>query len=91
MKVLLSALVVVQLHALSAWAQETLELLPNRKELFIDDYVVSKISNLQRKLHQPIKYPENPILRPEYPWENLIVQTRNAPFWDPADSVWKLF
>jgi hypothetical protein len=91
MKVLFITLVVVQLHSLLAWAQETLDLQPNRKQLFIDDYVVSKISNLQRKLHQPIKYPENPILRPQHPWENLIVQTRNAPFWDPVENVWKLF
>jgi len=91
MKVLLTILVFWQLHFLLAQAQELLELKPNRKQLFIDDYIISKLSNLERRLHQPTKYSGNPILRPAHPWENLIIQTRNAPFWDPAEKTWKLF
>ena len=71
--------------------QWSMELRPGRKQLFIDDEVVGKLRNLRRRLHQPVKNPVEPILRPEHPWENLALQTRNAPFWDPQAGVWKLY
>jgi len=72
-------------------AQWTMEVRARQKQLFLDDQVVGKVRNLRRTLHQPAKNPEAPILRPEHAWENLIVQTRNAPFWDPQAGVWKLY
>jgi len=43
MKVLLYTFVIVQLHSLSAWDQDTVALEPRRKQLFIDDYVISML------------------------------------------------
>ena len=62
---------------------------PEHKELFVDDYLIGKLVNLKRTLHQPVKH--GPVLRPENPWENLAVQTRNVPFWVPDEKVWKLY
>lgn len=72
-------------------AQWTMELRAREKQLFLDDHVISKVSNLRRTVHQPAKNPEAPIVRPDNTWENLVVQTRNAPFWDPQAGVWKLY
>ncbi len=74
-----------------AQAQWTMELRARQKQLFLDDEVIGKIRNLRRAVHQPAKNPETAILRPEHSWENLIVQTRNVPFWDPQAGVWKLY
>ena len=75
----------------SAGAQEHLELRPGEKHLFLDDYVIKEVHNLRRVLHRPKKISAEPVVRPEHPWENLVVQTRNAPFWDPAEQTWKLY
>ena len=41
----------------------------SRHQLFIDDYLVAEMSDLQREFHQVTKHPDNPILRPDKPWE----------------------
>jgi hypothetical protein len=93
MKTRLTAALTVLLAAVltEAPAQWTMELRARQKQLFLDDYVIGKVRNLRRTLHQPAKNPETAILRPEHSWENLVVQTRNAPFWDPQAGVWKLY
>lgn len=75
----------------SSDAQELLELRPGEKHLFLDDHVIKEVHNLRRVVHRPRKISPEPIIRPENPWENLVVQTRNTPFWDPAEKVWKLY
>ena len=82
---------ILTVGALSAAAQEQLELRPGEKQLFLDDYVIKEVHNLQRVIHRPKKISADPVIRPEHPWENLVVQTRNVPFWDPAEQVWKLY
>lgn len=37
-----------------------------KRQLFIDDYVISSMKNITRHFHQPTKYPGNPIM-PGYP------------------------
>lgn len=39
------------------------------KQLFIDDYVVASRRGLARKLHHPDRYPGNPVLAGNEPWE----------------------
>jgi|GEM_PF-789661 len=34
----------------------------SRRQLFIDDYVISSMENLVRRFHQPIKHPDNPLM-----------------------------
>lgn len=38
-------------------------------QLFLDDYLVAGTSNLKREIRKPKKYPGNPILSCDYPWE----------------------
>ncbi|MHB0935148.1 MAG: hypothetical protein ACYDCO_00245 [Armatimonadota bacterium] len=53
------------------------------KYLFIDDHHLDTIDNLARVLHQPEKFPNNVVLRPEHRWENSGIQIRTIPCWDP--------
>lgn len=36
-------------------------------QLFVDDYLISKIENLTRQYHQPSKHPQNPVLKEGMP------------------------
>ncbi|MCK4785704.1 MAG: hypothetical protein KAV87_18255 [Desulfobacteraceae bacterium] len=40
-----------------------------RKELFLDDRFVDEMSGLTRSFHEPVKCPENPVIRADRPWE----------------------
>ncbi|MFA5865452.1 MAG: hypothetical protein WC975_12305 [Phycisphaerae bacterium] len=42
-------------------------------ELFLDKSQISWERNIQRELCQPVKYDKNPVLLPEYPWEESYV------------------
>ncbi|MBI4623203.1 MAG: hypothetical protein HY736_08295 [Verrucomicrobia bacterium] len=91
LRVLLKFAGIFTVATLSAGAQEKLELRPGEKQLFLDDHVIKEVHNLRQVIHRPKKISPDAIIRPEHPWENLVVQTRNAPFWDPAEQVWKLY
>ena len=43
-------------------------------ELFLDHHRISTEYNVRRRLCPPEKYPGNPIIVPEHPWEQLYVQ-----------------
>ena len=60
------------------------------KQLFIDDGIVEEMDNLARKLHQPQKPRGNAVVRPEYRWENVGMQIRQAPVWVPEEGVFKM-
>ncbi len=40
-----------------------------QKQLFIDDYIIESMNNVQKVLNQPEKYPGNPIVKMDQPWE----------------------
>ena len=39
------------------------------KELFLDDVNIEATDHLKRVMHQPKSVQEEPVLRPEFPWE----------------------
>ena len=46
----------------------SVELFPG-KHLFVDDNRLEELSAAKRVLNQPQKHPDNPVMRPERPWE----------------------
>ena len=60
------------------------------KYLFIDDHDIEAIDNLERRLHQPQKFPNNVVIRPEYRWENVGIQVRTTPVWLPDENIFKM-
>ena len=53
------------LLAASAWADDSVArcavTLSDQPQLFLDDYVVAKITNLKREITPPTKHPANPL------------------------------
>ena len=44
----------------------------SQKQLFVDDTVVMDTAEVRRVFHKPKKLPENPILRPTEPSEDMV-------------------
>ncbi len=49
----------------------------SRRQLFVDDYLISSMESLRREYHQPVKHPKNPLVVADRPWEGpeLCVET----------------
>lgn len=75
-------------QALSA---RPLVLRPGERQLFLDDFLLADISGVQRVAHSPVKYAGNPVIRPDIPTDGVAIQTRDAPVWDEAEKVWKIW
>ncbi len=41
----------------------------SNKQLFFDDYLIESLTNAKQGLNPALKADDNPILRPERPWE----------------------
>jgi hypothetical protein len=65
------------------------------RQVFVDDFLIAK-TTLQRNFHQPEYYSQNPVIKPDKPWENKSVGWFAAPFsggawYDPADKLFKMW
>ena len=56
--------------------------------MFLDDYAVAKMENLQSTMHSPTK--KGAVVEPDRPWEKWL-QTRCSPAWDPERKVYKFW
>ncbi len=62
----------------------------SHKYLFIDDHDLEAIDNLARRLHQPQKFANNVVIRPEHRWENVGIQVRTTPVWLAHEGLFKM-
>jgi len=62
-----------------------IELFPG-KHLFVDDYRIEDMRAARRVLKQPQKHPDNPVLRPEHPWEKQGLHLGNL-LYDPGSGT----
>ena len=65
------------------------------RQLFVDDFLIEK-TDLERTFHKVEYCRQNPVLKPEEPWENKSVGWFAAPFsgglwYDPADGLFKMW
>ncbi|MBI1928880.1 hypothetical protein HYR99_32125 [Candidatus Poribacteria bacterium] len=58
--------------------------------LFLDLHHITRIEGLYRRMHQPRRHPENPILRGENPWET-VASLYGTVLYDPQDSLFKMW
>ena len=61
------------------------------RQLFVDDRVIADRSNVELSLHQPVKYPGNPVLVPEHPWEAGSVAIYGTAIYDPQEERFKMW
>lgn len=57
------------------------------KQLFIDDFIIGEMQGVTRRLNQPVKHPQNPLMKKEKPWEYAI--TYGAIVRDERDGLYK--
>jgi len=65
------------------------------RQLFVDDFLIEH-TTLKRTYHRPQYHPDNPILRPDKPWECEDAARAAAPFsdgvfYDPRDNLFKMW
>lgn len=58
-------------------------------QLLFDDFIIEEMHGFTRTLHQPQKYPVNPVLRREHPWEGFRVQVYGTVLYDPGEQLFK--
>ena len=78
-------------RAVLAKPSAVLPLRLGQKQLFLDDYVVQTLNGVERTMHQVRKWPHNPVLRPEHPWELNRVATRSSPVWNREARRWEYY
>ena len=65
---------------------DVLFLKTGRKELFLDTFALQETLNVERVQHQLQKYANNPVIKPEHPWEFRFISGRSAPYWNPEEQ-----
>jgi hypothetical protein len=61
------------------------------RQLFVDDFLVAQ-TTLTRSYHLPEYYPQNPVLKPDKPWEgNSAMVFSDGVWFDPQDKLFKMW
>ncbi|MBC8355539.1 MAG: hypothetical protein H8E66_26475 [Planctomycetes bacterium] len=60
-------------------------------QLFVDDHLIENTTGIRRTVHQWERHPENPVLRPEKPWEfgGNYVSTHGSVIFDEQERLFK--
>lgn len=62
------------------------------RELFLDDVMVARTAAVQRILHQPTKYPRNPVIRHhQRPWQKFRAQLYGTVLYVPEEKLFKMW
>ena len=60
------------------------------KQLFFDDYLIESLTNARQGMNPAVKVDDNPILRPERPWEGNHMRPLKVVF-DSEDQVFRMW
>ena len=73
-------------------ASETPSLLEigNRKQLFIDDYMIQSLSDARQVLNPATKSAKNPVVRPDRPWEGRLSPISKV-LYDEEEGLFKMW
>ncbi len=70
----------------------------NQKQLLFDNYIIEDIWNIERHLNKPQRYPENPVIHFDRPWEEWNVPgvksggpAVSTVFYDKEDKLFKMW
>lgn len=65
-------------------------LLIHGKQMFVDDYIIDDMQGVEKRLHQAVKYPENPVLERDRPSDGFQTDYGSV-LYDPADGLFKMW
>jgi len=66
------------------------------RQLFVDDFLIQSMTNLTRRYHRAELFTNNPVLKPDQPWEQgdaqwLAMPDSDGVCWDPTNYHFKLW
>jgi hypothetical protein len=61
------------------------------KHLFVDDAEIESMRNVTRTLNTPIQVPENPIVKPDQPWESTLTLQPGTVIYDEQEHIFKMW
>ena len=59
--------------------------------LFADDYLVVDLHQVWRSLNRPSKHPDNPLLKPDRPWEGYLALQPGTVIFDEEEGLFKMW
>ena len=62
----------------------------NRKQLFIDDYMIQSLSDARQVLNPATKSANNPVVRPDRPWEGRLSPIAKV-LYDEEEGLFKMW
>jgi len=62
----------------------------SQKQLFVDDYLIESLTNTKQVMNPAEKVENNPIIRPEHPWEGNDVRPSHVIF-DEREQIFKMW
>ena len=65
--------------------------LTHQPQLFLDDHLVARSDGIRREIQTPIKYPDNPLIVQEHPWERQSVQCYGNVLYDTDTSLFRMW
>lgn len=65
--------------------------LSDQPQLFLDDHLVATSTNLRREIQQPVKYPDNPLVVQDLPWEKRLIATYGTVLYDEQSRKFRLW
>lgn len=63
----------------------------HHRQMFIDDFLIEKSDNIKRRLCPVNKHPENPVVRPDRPWERGLTVPQGSVIYDEEDRIYKMW
>lgn len=60
-------------------------------QLFVDDVLIERMEKVARTLNQPKRLAENPILKPDQPWEGELSLQPGTVIFDEQDQIFKMW
>ena len=63
----------------------------HERQLLMDWHIVDDINGVYRTVHQPHKHPDNPVLRPEYPYEGSDFYSFGTVIREPDTGLFRMW
>jgi len=61
------------------------------RQLFLDDLGIAELAGVTRRVHQPTRHPESPVLRGEHPWEKTSTSVYGTMLYDVESRKFRMW
>ncbi len=60
-------------------------------QLFADDFLIDRMDHVARGLHYPGRASENPVMKPDQPWEGTVILQPGTVLFDEEEQIFKMW